>query len=111
MQRVLGLLSRPANYAGIMAHTFANEPDARRYTMREGNTLVGVLDYAVNDSEISLTRAFTQPPFRGKGYAAELMEFAVNDIEASNSLRIVPTCWYAAEWFDRHPERASLLSR
>lgn len=94
-----------------MAHTFANEPDARRYTMRDGNTLVGVLDYAVNDSEIALTRAFTQPPFRGKGYAADLMEFAVNDIEASNFLRVVPTCWYAAEWFEKNPDRAGLLSR
>lgn len=100
-----------ANYAGSMAHTFANEPDARRYTMRDGNTLVAVLDYAVNESEIALTRAFTQPPFRGRGFAAELMEFAVNDIEASKQLRVVPTCWYAAEWFERNPDRAGLLSR
>lgn len=94
-----------------MAHTFANEPDARRYSMRDGDTLLGVLDYAANDSEIALTRAFTLPPFRGKGYAAELMEFAVNDIETSSTLRIVPSCWYAAEWFERNPERAGLLSR
>jgi predicted GNAT family acetyltransferase len=94
-----------------MAHTFANEPDAGRYSMRDGSTLVGVLDYAVNASTIALTRAFTQPPFRGKGYAAELMEFAVDDIEASSTLRIVPSCWYAAQWFERNPERAGLLSR
>ena len=94
-----------------MVPTFSNETDASRYAMHEGTTLIGVLDYAANDSEIALTRAFTPPPFRGKGYAAELMEFAVNDIEASNSLRIVPSCWYAAQWFERNPDRAGLLSR
>lgn len=94
-----------------MAHTFTNESDANRYAMHDGDTLVGVLDYAKNAHEIALVRAFTQPPFRGRGLAAELMEFAVNDIEATSSLRIVPTCWYAAEWFERNPERAALLTR
>jgi uncharacterized protein len=94
-----------------MAHEFANEPDARRYVMRIGDDLVGVLDYAVNGDAIALTRAYTQPPHRGHGYAAELVEYAVNDIEASSTRRIVPSCWYVSDWFQAHPERAGLLGR
>ncbi|MFC6357449.1 GNAT family N-acetyltransferase [Luethyella okanaganae] len=92
-------------------HDFAHEPDARRYVMREGDRLVGVLDYSILGNTIALTRAFTQPPFRGHGYAAELVEFAVDDLETSTAYRIVPNCWYVAAWFERHPEHAALLSR
>lgn len=94
-----------------MAHEFANEADANRYTMRIDGDLVGVLSYSINGNAIALTRAYTQPPHRGHGYAAELVEYAVNDIEATGTLRIVPSCWYAAYWFQSHPERSGLLSR
>lgn len=94
-----------------MATEFSNESDANRYAMRVDGELVGVLDYRILGGKISLTRAFTVPAFRGRGYAAQLVEHAVDDIERSGSLRIVPMCWYVAEWFDSHPERAGLLEQ
>ena len=94
-----------------MATEFSDEKDASRYTMRIDGTLVGALDYSILGGSISLTRAFTVPPERGKGYAAELVEYAVNDIESTTQLRIVPMCWYVADWFEAHPERAGLLQR
>jgi len=94
-----------------MATEFSNETDANRYAMRIDGELVGVLDYSVLGSSISLTRAFTVPPQRGKGYAADLVAYAVDDIERSSELSIVPMCWYVAEWFDKHPERSGLLQR
>jgi predicted GNAT family acetyltransferase len=39
------------------------------------------------------------------------VEFAVDDVAATTGYRIVPMCWYVGEWFDRHPERADLLTR
>ena len=90
---------------------FANEPDASRYTMRIDGTLVGVLDYAVNGASISFVRSFTNPQYRGNGYAGELVEFAADDVEKSGEKRIVPMCWYVGDWFAEHPERAGLLSR
>jgi predicted GNAT family acetyltransferase len=60
---------------------------------------------------ISFTRSFTSPAHRGKGHAAELVEFAVDDVEKASTRRIVPMCWYVGQWFDDHPERADLLSR
>ncbi|CAM5477759.1 GNAT family N-acetyltransferase [Leifsonia shinshuensis] len=94
-----------------MATEFSNETDAGRYAMRIDGELVGVLDYSVLGESISLTRAFTVPAHRGKGYAADLVAYAVDDIEGSSDRRIVPMCWYVAEWFDAHPERAGLLQR
>lgn len=94
-----------------MTTEFSNETDAARYAMRMDGDLVGVLDYSILGGSISLTRAFTTPAKRGNGYAAQLVEYAVNDIAATTDLRIVPMCWYVAEWFDAHPERAGLLAR
>jgi len=56
-----------------------------------------------------MTRAFTTPSFRGNGYAAVLVERAVAELEAAGDRRIRPVCWYVAEWFDAHPERAGIL--
>lgn len=94
-----------------MAHEFSHEADAHRYSMRIGDQLVCIVDYSINRNAISLTRTYTQPQHRGNGYAADLVEFAVNDIESTTTYRIVPMCWYVAEWFDKHPDRANLLSR
>lgn len=94
-----------------MVTEFSNETDASRYAMRMDGELVGVLDYSVLGESISLTRSFTVPAKRGKGYAAELVAYAVDDIERTSERRIVPMCWYVAQWFDDHPERASLLQR
>ncbi|MGH1524306.1 GNAT family N-acetyltransferase [Leifsonia sp. L25] len=94
-----------------MSTEFSNETDANRYAMRIDGELVGILDYSVLGSSISLTRAFTVPAQRGHGYAADLVAYAVDDIESTSGRRIVPMCWYVAEWFDRHPERAGLLQR
>ena len=94
-----------------MTKTFANETDANRYVLRDGDELLAVLDYASNGQAISLTRAFTSPAHRGRGLAAEIVEHAVDDIEQASELRVIPMCWYVGEWFDKHPERASLLTR
>ncbi|MGH1527037.1 GNAT family N-acetyltransferase [Leifsonia sp. L25] len=92
-----------------MATEFSDQADANRYAMHVDGELVAVLDYSILGDSISLTRAFTVPEFRGKGYAGQLVEYAVDDIEKSSSRRIVPMCWYVGDWFESHPERAELL--
>ena len=94
-----------------MATEFSDQTDASRFAMHIDGELVGVLDYSILGSSISLTRAFTVPHRRGKGYAAQLVEYAVDEIEKDGSRHIVPMCWYVADWFEAHPERAALLQR
>jgi uncharacterized protein len=99
------------NYAGHMAPELAHEPDARRYTLRIGDELVCVADYSIGRGQIHFTHTYTSPPRRGNGYAAALVEFAVDDVAESTDLRIVPSCSYVVDWFREHPERAHLLRR
>ncbi|QAY60372.1 N-acetyltransferase [Microbacterium protaetiae] len=89
---------------------FANEPDASRYTLHRGDDLVSVLDYRDDGRSVALTRAYTVPPFRGNGYAGELVDRAVATLEHSGERTVVPVCWYVADWFAAHPERCGILS-
>ena len=90
--------------------TFANDTAASRYTLHRGDDLVSVLDYRDHVRTVALTRAFTVPSFRGHGYAGEITERAVADIEARGDREVLPVCWYVADWFAAHPERAGVLA-
>ena len=88
---------------------FANEPSASRYTLHRGEDLVSVLDYRDDGRTVALTRAYTVPPFRGHGYAGQLVDRAVAALEAQGDRRVLPVCWYVADWFAAHPERNGIL--
>ena len=94
-----------------MAKTLAHEADANRYVLHIDGELVAVADYVINGSSISFNNTFTNPKLRGKGYAGEVVEYAVDDVESTTDLKVIPMCWYVGKWFDEHPERAGLLSR
>ncbi len=81
----------------------------RRYLLKVDGQVASALDYADDGRTVSMTRTFTNPPFRRRGLAAVLVEHAVNQVAAQGK-RVVPMCWYVAEWFDAHPERADLLA-
>jgi predicted GNAT family acetyltransferase len=89
---------------------FTIETDFNRYAMRMDGELAAIVDYSANGNAISLTRVYTAPHLRGRGLAAEVVAFAVDDIEQNTDLHIVPMCWYAAEWFEKHPEHANVLA-
>ncbi len=88
---------------------FSHEPDASRYTLRRGDDLVSILDYRDDGRTVAMTRAYTVPTFRGHGYAGELVAHAVGELEAAGDRLVIPVCWYVADWFAEHPERAGIL--
>jgi predicted GNAT family acetyltransferase len=88
-----------------------HEPDAARYVLRIDGSIVAVADYAINGNQISFNHTFTNPQFRNRGYAAEIVQFAVDDVDLNSTYRVVPMCWYVAEWFEAHRDRQGLLSR
>lgn len=103
------------NVAKVTTSTLAagfiltDEKDASRYTLTRDGQLVSVLDYRDDGHTIALTRAFTIPTFRGHGYAAVVVGGAVAEIEASGDRKVDAVCWYVSDWFQAHPEHASLL--
>ena len=88
---------------------FEHDAVKHRYLGRIDGEVVTSLDYADGDDVVSMTRTFTNPPFRGHGYAGEITAHAVAEAEAAGK-RVRPMCWYVAQWFDEHPEKAALLA-
>lgn len=94
-----------------MAKQIQHEPDASRYTLTIDGELIALADYRINGNSISFNHTYTQPSHRGRGFAAEVVGYAMDDVEASTTRRVLPMCWYVSQWFDEHPERATLLAR
>jgi predicted GNAT family acetyltransferase len=88
---------------------FEHDAARSRYLGRLDGEVVTSLDYADNGSVVSMTRTFTNPPHRGHGYAGEITAHAVAEAETAGR-KVRPMCWYVAQWFDEHPEKASLLA-
>ncbi len=83
--------------------------EEQRYVGLVDGAVATALDYADDGRVVSMTRTVTNPPLRGRGLAAQIVERAVDDAAAQGRL-VRPMCWYVAEWFDRHPERRDLLA-
>ena len=88
---------------------FEHDEARSRYIGRIDGQVVTALDYADNGSVVSMTRTFTNPAFRGHGYAGEVTAHAVDEAEAAGRT-VRAMCWYVADWFEAHPERKHLLA-
>jgi predicted GNAT family acetyltransferase len=82
---------------------------SHRFTVAaDGGT--AVLAYApAGTGLVELYSTYVPPAGRGRGIAAQLVEAAVEYARAEG-LRIVPSCWYVAQWLRRHPEHADLVA-
>jgi uncharacterized protein len=87
-----------------------HDPVSHRFTVAAtGGT--AVLAYAPAGSGLlELYSTFVPPADRGRGVAARLVQAAVEYARAEG-LRIIPSCWYVAQWIRQHPEHADLVAR
>lgn len=90
---------------------FTHESDASRYTLHRGDDLVSALDYRDDGRTVAMTRAYTVPTYRGHGYAGVVVDKAIAELEAQGDREVIPVCWYVADWFAAHPDRAGIVHR
>ena len=77
--------------------------DRSRYELSVDDEVIGVIDYLVEDSVVDLPHTFVEPEHGGKGYAAQLTKFALDDVRAQHK-KVRPACPYIANYVDKHPE-------
>lgn len=71
---------------------------------------MAVLSYApVSPKVLELYSTQVPEPDRGHGVGARLVEAAVEYARAEG-VRIIPTCWYVAQWLREHPEHGDLVA-
>jgi predicted GNAT family acetyltransferase len=62
---------------------------------------VAVADYTLDGDMLSINRVYVPDALRGKGLAAQVMDFVIADADA-RGLHIVPVCSYAVTYMARH---------
>lgn len=83
--------------------------EAGRYEVRVDGELAGFADRTVRDGLMVLPHTVVDRRFRGRGLAAELVRRALDDAR-SGGLKVVPSCWYVAQYIDEHPADQDLLA-
>ncbi|HET6779161.1 MAG TPA: GNAT family N-acetyltransferase [Gemmatimonadales bacterium] len=68
-----------------------------------------VLSYALaGPGLLELYSTYVPAANRGHGVGGRLVEFAVA-YAREQGMRIIPTCWYVAQWIREHPEHGDLV--
>ncbi len=70
----------------------SNEPESR-------GQVIAHVEYATNDNDITIVRVYTNPEYRGSGWAAKVTEYAIREIEKQHT-NWIPACPYARWWSD-----------
>lgn len=92
-----------------MATEVTKNEERSRYELRVDGDLAGVADYRVQGGEVVFPHTEIDPGRRGQGLGAVLVRAALDDVRPSGR-RIVPACWYVAQFLDEHPEYADLVA-
>jgi predicted GNAT family acetyltransferase len=85
-----------------------HDTDSHRFI---GDTPSGaaVLAYTpAGEDTLELYSTYVPAAERGRGLGGQLVRAAVTYARERN-LRIIPTCWYVADWIRIHPEHADLI--
>ena len=66
-------------------------------------------EYEPHGETLVFTHTLTPSALRGRGIAAKVVKAGLEHARA-NHLKIVPRCWYVAEYIGQHPEYADLVA-
>lgn len=78
-----------------------------RYEGRVDGEVVTVLDFVRDGGVLVLTHTGTDPAQRGRGLASAVTEAALHDVRRRGE-KVRPSCPFAADFLDQHPEFADL---
>jgi len=89
--------------------TIIDAADHTRYEATVGDEFAGFLEYKQLGSRIALIHTEVLPTFEGRGVAAAIVRFALDDARR-RGLRVIATCPYVRSYLARHPEDQDLVA-
>jgi predicted GNAT family acetyltransferase len=84
-----------------------DNPEKSRYELVEDGHLLGVADYRATGDVLAFPHTEIVPARRNQGLGAQLVQGALDDVRRKGA-KVVPYCWFVAEFLDEHPEYADL---
>jgi uncharacterized protein len=86
----------------------ADAPERQRYEAHVDDALAGVLEYVVRRDRIILVHTEVSPEFEGRGVAAALTRFALDDARQLGR-RVIAACPYVKQYLARHPDDLDIV--
>jgi predicted GNAT family acetyltransferase len=79
-----------------------------RYLLRIDGRDASFASYRRDGGVLVFDHTVTDPEMRGRGLAAKVVRFALDDVKARGA-HIRPRCWFVANFVRDHPEYESLV--
>jgi predicted GNAT family acetyltransferase len=80
----------------------------QRYELFVGGELASVAEYSPADDALVFDHTETLPSFRGRGLAARVVGFALDDVRGQGK-SVVPACWFVADFIEANPAYRDLV--
>ena len=74
-----------------------------------GELLAEVTFLTGPDGIADINHTFVDESLRGQGVANQLLQAAAQELRAQGR-KTKTSCWYAAQWFAKHPQEQDLLA-
>jgi uncharacterized protein len=79
------------------------------YELLLDGEVVGTADYRIEGDTVVLPHTVIARAHRNRGLGAELVRAVLDDIRPTGR-RVVPVCWYVAEFIETNPDYADLVA-
>ena len=80
-----------------------------RYEARIDGELAGFVEYRPSVGLVTLFHTEVEDRFEGHGVGSALARFALDDVRADKSRRVLVTCPFITAWIEKHPDYADVL--
>jgi predicted GNAT family acetyltransferase len=85
--------------------------DARhRYEIEVDGQVAGSIVFRPHGDALELVHTEVGPDFQGRGLAAQLVRYALDQARSSGQ-KIIPSCKYVAAYLEKHPQDQDLVAR
>ena len=92
-----------------MATDVRNNTEDSRYELWVDGRLIGIADYVISHEQVLMPHTEIALDARGQGHGAVLVRAALDDVRGTGR-RVVPSCWYVAQFIDENPDYADLVA-
>lgn len=96
-------------YNGDMESQVRNNSEQSRYELVIDGGVVGVADYTLDGDRVVIPHTEIDPRRRGQSLGAVLVRGVLDDVRASGR-KVVPLCWYVAQFIERQEEYRDLVA-
>ncbi|MGL5816899.1 MAG: GNAT family N-acetyltransferase [Phycicoccus sp.] len=94
---------------GVEVEVVRNEQEHRWEALVDGR-LAGFARYQLRGDVVIFTHTEVGPAFEGRGVGGAIARAALDEVEATGTLRVRPMCPFIRAWIDRHPDYGRLLA-